>query len=115
MKRLHRIAASFLPTAAALCACNAILGIGELTPPERADAGNGATDGNANIADALGTDGNVPDDSGDPGIPRCSDQPNADPCLVVMDQTADTIYPTWRLTSYNYKPTVGVAVIQPIL
>src|SRR5689334_5276229 len=115
MKRLHRVAAFLLPAAAALCACNAILGITELTPPERADAGNGAFDANGNVGDANGNDGGNSEDSGNHELPLCADQPNADPCLLVVDQTAETIYPTWRLTSYNNKPTVGVALVPPIL
>lgn len=78
-------------------ACNAILGIGDLSAPDLPDASSGS-DGSTSP-----TDGALPD-ARDGGC---------DPCTVVETQADASIFPTWYITSDLLIQNVNVSTVAP--
>jgi hypothetical protein len=112
---------------ATLTACNAILGITDLVDPgplpgaDAADTDGPTAEGSTADAGADARDANLAPDvrgdadasPGDAGLPLCSAQPAADPCLVIEAQDGGSSFPTWEITSDLTMQGQNVAVVQP--
>lgn len=84
-------------------ACNAILGIGDLSAPDLPDTRDGSTEGASPL-----TDGAQPDDArSDANDGAC------DPCTVIESQPDASIFPTWFITSDLTIKNVNVSIAEP--
>ena len=92
MRMRLRLVGILVLTGATVSACNAILGISDLSDPGSSDA--------AGLEATTEPDALVPGDAKTDGaIPPCSAAATPDPCVVVEPQTAGAIFPSWPITS----------------
>lgn len=100
MKRRARFVGSAFAALVFSTACNAILGIGDLSAPDPMVAADGSSE---SASDAPFIDSPL-EEAGDAGC---------DPCAVVEPQAGASIYPTWLITSDLPIQNVNVSVVNP--